>query len=100
MSLRLDRQIGVSRWPEWVATAICIQQAGARCLDSRFQIPRYLDYVFWISMDLGVLQACMSAWRTHCPSFLPDFVEICIRESRMVTQCGLTQLLEKAKVLD
>ncbi len=36
-------------------------------------------------MDLGVLQACMRAWRTHCPSFLPDFEEICIRESCMVT---------------
>ncbi len=39
--LRLDRQDRVSercaRWPEgqiWVATAICIQQVEARCLES------------------------------------------------------------------
>jgi hypothetical protein len=63
----------------------------SRILD--FQIPRYLDYVFWISMNLGVLQACMRAWRTHCPSFLPDFVEICTRESRMVTHvCTLCNI--------
>ncbi len=44
-------------------------------------------------MDLGVLQACIRALRTHCPSFLPDFVEICIRASRMVTQvCTLCNI--------
>ncbi len=43
--LRLDRQDRVrfvSRWPEgqiWVATAICIQQVEARCLES--YIPRF-----------------------------------------------------------
>jgi hypothetical protein len=28
-------------------------------------------------MNLGVLQACVRAWRTHCLPFLPDFAEIC-----------------------
>ncbi len=35
--LRLDRQERCARWPEgqnWVATAICIQQVEARCLES------------------------------------------------------------------
>jgi hypothetical protein len=44
-------------------------------------------------MDLGVLQACMRAWRTHSPSSLPDFVEICIKESCMVTKvCTLCNI--------
>jgi hypothetical protein len=47
-------------------------------------------------MNLGVRQACMRAWRTHCPSFLPDFVEICNRQSCMVahvsTQCNMKHI--------
>ncbi len=48
-------------------------------------------------MDLGVLQACIRAWRTHCPSFLPDFVEICNKErccmvTHVSTQCNMKHI--------
>ncbi len=47
-------------------------------------------------MNLGVLQAYVRAWRTHCLPFLPDFVEICNRESCMVThvstQCNMKRI--------
>jgi hypothetical protein len=34
-------------------------------------------------MNLGALQACVRAWRTHCLPFLPDFAEICGRDSKL-----------------
>ncbi len=51
-------------------------------------------------MDLSVLQACIRAWRTHCPSFLPDFVEICIKESCMVTQVCMLRNIKHIRHTD
>ncbi len=51
-------------------------------------------------MDLGMLQACMRAWRTHCPSFLPDFVEICIKGSCMVMHVCTLHIIKHIKHTD
>ncbi len=69
---------------------------GSQILDSQIldsQILRYLEYVFWISGFLGVLQACILGLEDTNPRFLDIYIDIL--ESRyQVLEYQITRYLE------